>query len=148
MRKLIIMKKLHRIRQLIRYVSYLIQREGFIVVVLEKIKNARSKDLESDADVALVLERIQDFHAEAKKIAQLINIQSMSIKFAYILVRQPLKRIDFQLCSVVKRLVILYVFKAIALSITLSIAFTTFLNVPSPSVVRILYRLFRVSPVA
>ena len=48
--------------QLIGHLSDLVDRIGLIVVIFEKIENARAEHLESDANMTVVVEPIQHLH--------------------------------------------------------------------------------------
>lgn len=64
------MQKFHSVAQLIGDVTDLLHRIRFVVVVLEKIEHTESQHFKSNAGMTVVIEPIQNLHAQAKKIRE------------------------------------------------------------------------------
>jgi hypothetical protein len=66
-RQLVVVQELHSVAQLVGDVSHVIHRVWLVVVFLEEVEDAEAEDFEGDTGVAVVVEPIEDLHAQAER---------------------------------------------------------------------------------
>lgn len=145
MRELVVVQELDGVAKLVRDMSHVIHGIGLVIVVLEKVENAQSEHFERDASVSMVVEPVQNLHAQAtierRSYAIVLTLVDgsthcsmarLSANFSNALISSLAASRYFS--------TFLMIFSAIVWSITLSLTFTTRPNVPSPRFARILYR--------